>query len=233
MQTAGRRSGPQRRPAGLLHAGIGCPLPPPLSLGSAHEEERGESSRIIPPQLDRSGIATQARGAHMRLLQTAAWVPLRNSERPLPPGGKWLGPVDPNEPMMITIYVRPGVGTSAGAPGAMESGLHREHSHHRRHELGEEDGADPAELDSVREFASQAGLDVIELSPARCSVVVWGTAGAIAAAFRVELAHYDDAGKVRRGQIGPIYLPPTIAHIVEEISGLDDGFPDGIASIPS
>src|SRR5579864_3446921 len=196
MQTAGRRSGPPKASRGFAASRNWLFPAAPLSLGSAHEEERGESSRIIPPQLDRSAIVTQARGAHMRLLQTAAWVPLRNSERPLPPGGKWLGPVDPNEPMMITIYVRPGVGTSAGAPGAMESGLHREPSHYRRHELGKGDGADPAELNRVREFASQAGLDVIELSPARCSVVVWGTAGAIAVAFRVELAHYDYAGKV-------------------------------------
>lgn len=146
----------------------------------------------------------------MQLPQITAWVPLRNSERPIPPGGKWLDPVDPSEPIMITVHVRAGTGTAFGT------------------------GADPADLDRIQEFASQAGLDIIELSAARRSVVVWGTAAAIAGAFRVELAHYDYAGKVYRGQIGPVYLPPTIAHIVEEVSGLDDGLPDvTAAAIPA
>ena len=165
----------------------------------------------------------------MQLPQIAGSVPLRNSERPIPPGGKWLGPVDPSEPIMITIRVRPGAGAGSGARGAWESSPLREATHHGQ-ELGEGNAADPADLDRVQEFASQAGLDIIELSAARRSVVVWGTAAAIAGAFRVELAHYDYAGKVYRGQTGPVYLPPTIAHIVEEVSGLDGGLPEVIAA---
>jgi cell division septation protein DedD len=165
----------------------------------------------------------------MQLPQTAAWVPLRNSENRIPPGRKWLGPVDPSEPIMITIRVRPGVGTGSGSPDAMETGHLREPSHYGRQELGEGNGADPADLDRVQEFASQVGLDIIEVNPVHRSVVVWGTAAVISGAFRVELAHYDHAGKVRRGQIGPVYLPPTIAHIVVEVSGLDDGPPDVVA----
>ena len=131
---------------------------------------------------------------------------------------------------MITIHVRPGIRTGPGSPSAVESGRLREPSHHRRQELGEGDAADPADLDKIRGFASDAGLDVVELSPARRSVVVWGTAAAIAGAFRVELAHYEYAGKVFRGHMGPVCLPPTIAHIVEEISGLHDGLPDRVAA---
>ena len=167
----------------------------------------------------------------MQLPQTAAWVPLRNSERPIPPGGKWLGPVDPSEPIMVTIRVRPGVGTGSRSPGATDSGHLREPSGHRWQEPGEVGGADPGDLDRVQEFAGQAGFDIIELSLARRSLVVWGTAAAIAGAFRVELVHYDYAGNLRRGQIGPVYLPPTIAHIVQDVSGLDEGLPDAIATI--
>ena len=148
----------------------------------------------------------------MQLPQPVAWVPLRNSDRPIPPGAKWLGPVDPSEPIMIAIHIRPGVRPV-----------------NRRQELGEGNGADPADLDKVQEFASLAGLDVIEVSAPRRSAVVWGTAAAIAGAFRVELTHYDYAGTLCRAQIGPVYLPPTIAHIVEEVSGLESGFPDLVA----
>ncbi|HKX19882.1 MAG TPA: SPOR domain-containing protein [bacterium] len=82
-----------------------------------------------------------------------------------------------------------------------------------------------AELQRVAEFARQSGLDVIEISPARRSVAVWGTAALTAAAFRVKLGYYGYAGQVCRGHIGPVYLPPGIAHIVEAVAGLDNGAP--------
>lgn len=170
----------------------------------------------------------------MQLPQTTAWVPLRNSERPIPSGGKWLGPVDPNEALMIAIHLRPGIRAGRGSTSAADAGDLGNPSRHWRYEPGDGDGANPADLDRIRVFARDAGLDVIELSAARRSVVVWGTAAAIAGAFKVELAHYECAGRICRGQIGPVYLPPTVAHIVEDVSGLHDGPPDATAAaIPS
>jgi hypothetical protein len=140
----------------------------------------------------------------MPLPQSAAWVPLHNSERSIPPGAKWLGPLDPSEPLIITIRLRP--------------------------ETGKTQGAKPSDLARIQQFAREAGLDIIEMSPAHGSAVVWGTAAVIAGAFRVRIAYYEYAGKVRRGQIGPVYLPPTISHVVEEVSGIDDGFPTGTST---
>src|SRR5579859_6118397 len=95
---------------------------PPLSLFSAARRGEGGSRRelLYAVQTNPGATASTGRGARMQLPQTAAWVPLRNSENPIPPGRKWLGPVDPNEPIMITIRVRHGVGTGSGSPDAME-----------------------------------------------------------------------------------------------------------------
>jgi cell division septation protein DedD len=160
----------------------------------------------------------------MPLPQTTDWIPLRNSEHPIPPGSQWLGPVDPGEPIMITIRVRPGAGAALPAPDAASG---------EGQTSGDTDAADPRDLERIQEFAAEAGLDIIECSPARRSLVLWGTAFAISAAFRVGLAHYKHGGKVRRGQIGPVYLPPKIAHIVEDVTGLDDGLPNWRPSAPA
>jgi cell division septation protein DedD len=164
----------------------------------------------------------------MQLPQIADWVPLRNSGRPLPPGAKWFGPVDAAEPIMITIRVRPGIGADTPADGAPPDVLRA--TTPRYTQSVAKDGADQRDLDKVQQFASDAGLEIIEVSPARRSLVLWGAASAISTAFRVQLAHYRYRGAVRRGQQGPVYLPRTIAHIVEEVSGLDDGFPESTFS---
>ncbi|HLW47344.1 MAG TPA: SPOR domain-containing protein [bacterium] len=136
--------------------------------------------------------------------------------------------MDPSEPIMITMRVRRGVAPNAQYPDGLPAGVPRDPATLRKHGLVEREGADPTDLERIQEFASQMGLDIIELSPTRRSVVLWGTAAAIAGAFRVKLAHYNYAGKVGRAQIGAVYLPPAVAHIVEDVSGLDDGVPDAI-----
>src|SRR5262249_49971050 len=95
------------------------------------------------------------------------------------------------------------------------------------HRLGAEEcmsgfGADPADLERVARVLQQFDLEVVKTDPRTRSVEVRGTLAALGKAFQVELAYYDDEGKIRRGYEGPIHVPEEIADIVEYVFGLDN-----------
>jgi kumamolisin len=71
-------------------------------------------------------------------------------------------------------------------------------------------------------FARAHGLDVVETSIPRRSVVLAGTLAALSTAFGVTLQQYAHPGGTYRGRTGPIHVPPELAPIVQAVLGLDD-----------
>src|SRR5215469_1689583 len=151
---------------------------------------------------------------------SAGWIPLPDSGHKTPPGAKWLGPVDPTEPIEFVFHLRPRTNAEASEPDGFNRADDGDQDWERT--MGEIRGADPVDLDKIQEFARQIGFSVVDVNGPGRSVAICGTAADISSIFRVELAYYRFAGEVRRGQIGPIYLPRSIAHVVEEVSGLAD-----------
>lgn len=142
-------------------------------------------------------------------------VPLANG--PVPPrGSRWLGPVDPNEPIMLTIHIR------QQPNGALDESAARneEHAH-----TAETDG-----VERVVSFTRRAGLAVVDVNQRDGTVAVWSTAGTIGAAFGVGFGHYEYQGKVRRAATGQIHLPSDVADVVDEIGGLDESLPDWVSA---
>ncbi|HLW48906.1 MAG TPA: S53 family peptidase [bacterium] len=148
-------------------------------------------------------------------------VPLPHSDRQAPPGTR-VGPVDPNERVEITLRLRSR--SKTGLPSVQELGakLPRDRQYLKREQLSDLHGADPNDVDKIRAFARQYGLTVVDESPARRSIVLAGTAAAMANAFGVELARYEHAGRSFRGRTGQIFLPAELTGIVEGVFGLDD-----------
>ena len=92
-----------------------------------------------------------------------------------------------------------------------------------REELAKRQGASPEDLERIEDFAHEHGLDVVQTSVARRTVVLAGTIADMSAAFGVDLNLYEhpDLG-LFRGRTGPVYVPKELAGIVEAVLGLDD-----------
>lgn len=82
-------------------------------------------------------------------------------------------------------------------------------------------GADSADIQTVAEFASEAGLQVEETDIARRIVVLSGTVGNMNKAFGVQLQNCEEGGRTFRVREGEISVPDTIAGIVTGVFGLD------------
>jgi kumamolisin len=141
------------------------------------------------------------------------WLPVPGSERQPPPDGRPLGPVDPDEPVELTIVVR------RRRPPALDP--HRTEPLDRQ-EFAALAGADPRDLAAVAAFAHRFGLRIVGTDPARRTVTVAGTLGSAARAFAVELQRWERPTGDFRGRTGPVFVPGDVAELVDGVFGLDD-----------
>jgi kumamolisin len=117
----------------------------------------------------------------------------------------------------VTIIVRPRAGgehpsmESNGGPPRMT-----------RQEYEAQHGADPADMEKIEQFATEHGLEVVDTSVARRTVVLGGTIEAMTKAFQTELTLYEHPGGLYRGRTGPVQVPAEIESIVQAVLGLDD-----------
>ncbi len=151
-------------------------------------------------------------------------VPLSGSERQPLPGARATGPVDPNERFEISLLLRSqqpdaDLDKLAADIGAMEP---RAKHHMSRDDFARSAGAVEADIAAVEAFAHENGLDVVEVSAARRTVVLSGTAASFGQAFAVDLQHYEHPGGSYRGRTGPVHVPATLDGIVVGVFGLDD-----------
>jgi kumamolisin len=132
------------------------------------------------------------------------------------PGARAVGAVPGDERAEVTVLVRRKPGTEAlPSPGVVTERLSRE-------EFDARYGADPADIERVRELAAAHQLDVVEASTAKRSVVLSGTVDQLSDAFGVELRLYEGPDGSYRGRTGPVLVPPELAEVVVAVLGLDD-----------
>ena len=82
--------------------------------------------------------------------------------------------------------------------------------------------AEPADLEAVRSFAQENGLDVVNENAAARTVHLEGTVKQMDAAFGVEIrTRHDAEGREYLSYDGPISVPQTIGDKVEGVLGLD------------
>jgi kumamolisin len=153
----------------------------------------------------------------------SGYARLDKSERGLVPDSQLVGPADTNEVISVSVRVRrrpnaetlPDIGDLTSTPASSRRSISRE-------EFANLYGAGPDDLKKVTDFATAAGLNVVETNAARRTVVLSGTVGQMSAAFRVNLGHYQTADQEYRGREGFIYVPVELANIVEGVFGLDN-----------
>jgi kumamolisin len=148
---------------------------------------------------------------------------LAGSERKVRKGATRVGPADPSETLLISIYVRrrpgapalPAQSDFAATPPGQRKPLSRA-------DLATYQGASPEDLKVVTDFAAASGLKVVQTDPTRRLVQVSGTVAEFSRVFSVELAHYRSSTEGYRGREGPIHLPAAVADVVEGVFGLDN-----------
>ena len=132
---------------------------------------------------------------------------------------------DPHQKIIISIYVRRNP-NAAGRMQATMGNLSAELPGKRKYlsaaEFSQSYGADPADLQKIKEWAGTHGMEVLKESVSQRRVEVEGTIEDISKALGVEFNEYEHhtLGKYR-GRSGYIYVPDELHGIVEGIFGLD------------
>ena len=138
-------------------------------------------------------------------------VLLPGSERQ--PLGVRKGELPADDTIDISVILKPMRRAAVPvAPGA----------HISREEFAAQNGADPAVIEKLKQFAAANNLRVPEVSPERRTVKIEGTIKDLTQAFGVQLEQYHHEGKDYRGRTGGIHVPADVAGSIEAILGFDD-----------
>src|SRR5216110_3344300 len=137
---------------------------------------------------------------------------LTGSERQLPANARQVGPVDPQEHIEISVYLRDPAASQTPQPGQRLSRAEYRSAHQ----------AAPEDLAKVEAFAQQHQLTVVETDPVMRKVVLAGPAAAMMNAFATELHLYEHPEGEFRGRTGHLHVPDELEPIIAGVFGLDD-----------
>jgi kumamolisin len=138
-------------------------------------------------------------------------VTITGSEKPADARATLVAAVDPNEPIAVTVRLRP------------DQAIPDEYAGQSRAEFEQLHGARPADIAGVGAFARDYGLAVGRVNPAERTMTLRGTAAQMHAAFGADLARYRTADETYRGRVGGISVPQPLAEVITSVTGLDDG----------
>ncbi len=150
-------------------------------------------------------------------------VELRGSTRLPLPAGQDTGPADPNQKIEVSVFLRrgskpeefPAAAQRASGPPAQRKYLTRE-------EFARMHGASSDDIERVRAFAAQYGLQVVSENRGTRTVKLSGTVKAFNEAFGVELRHFQHHARTYRCRTGTLTIPSELDSVVEGVFGLDN-----------
>lgn len=145
---------------------------------------------------------------------------LPGTERTMPRDATLAGSIDANERTQVTVVVRPRTPPGPAAQ-ALAAQPMAQRNYLDRATFVAEHGASPEDLAAVEGFARQAGLDVVETSAGRRSVVVAGPLAKLVAAFGADVRMVSAGGDTFRTRVGTLSVPRTLAGVVVGVFGLD------------
>ena len=148
---------------------------------------------------------------------------LKGSERQTRSGAQRYRFADPDESILVSIYVRfpqcanplPDMDYYATTPTGRRKFLSRD-------DFAAQYGAAEEDLKVVTDFAQTFGLQVAKIESARRFVQVLGTVAQLSKAFAVQLELYRSSEEEYRGHEGYICLPVAVGNVVEGVFGLDN-----------
>ena len=151
--------------------------------------------------------------------ESGSLVQLAGSERAPLPGATEAGPLDTSQRAEVTVVLR----RRAELPEEIVVGP----TVLSGDELAGRYGADPADVDLVRQELSSRGLEVTAVYPVTRRVKVAGTLGDLSSAFGTTLRQVTSPDPVGQGQVthryrqGPLYVPAALGGVVTAVLGLD------------
>jgi kumamolisin len=147
-------------------------------------------------------------------------VTLPGSERKPLMGSRAVGPVDGNERIEVSVYLR--APNDADVAKDLQGYIMGQQEPLSREEYAARYSARADDLAKVAQFAHEHHLTVVESNAVRRVVVLSGTADAVSAAFGVQLQKYEYQGVTYRGRTGDILIPAELASIVTGVFGIDN-----------
>lgn len=145
---------------------------------------------------------------------SSTYVTLPESARSAPLGATPTDEVGPDETIEISIYLKPREAAAPATPGSdhkiLKAALAARRAEQHR-----------SDIDLIKQFATENGLTVAAIEPARRLVRLSGTAGRMMAAFRTRLQYYHDGTQRFRARTGALSLPEDVHGVVESVLGLD------------
>jgi kumamolisin len=148
-------------------------------------------------------------------------VAIPGSEREEPTDPR-IGDVDPTSEIEVTAYLRPSasldwVDEEAAKPPAERHTLSRE-------ELARQYGASQEDVDAVRAFAGEYGLEVRDAHLGRRSVVLRGTLDALTQAFGAEVlgSYRHSTAGTYSGRRGTLTIPAELDGVITGVFGIDN-----------
>jgi kumamolisin len=145
---------------------------------------------------------------------------LSGSEREPLPGASPVGPVDPNEHIEVTVYLRPPV--TSNLADTISEQAQKKRPPLSREEYNATQSAAPEDVAKVEQFAAAHNLTVVSTDAVRRRIVLGGSADAMSAAFATELQTYQHPGGSYRGRTGPLHIPEELEQIIVGVFGLDN-----------
>jgi len=146
------------------------------------------------------------------------YKPLPGSERKPLVEARHIGPVDPEESVEVSIYLKdpdpkPLVELMAQVKDPQDIPRLSREDYIKKHSAKEED------IESYKDFARDNSLSIVDVDRAARRIVLRGTAAATSHAFATELHEYEQQGKRFRGRTGLLHLPANLAEITESVLG--------------
>jgi kumamolisin len=149
-------------------------------------------------------------------------VELKGSARAPLPGGRRVGPANPNERIQVTVFLQRGAGRQFPDVNEMGSRPVRSRKYLSREEFAAAHGARSEDLAAIRRFAEQHGLEVLSESRPRRSVILGGTVKAFSDAFGADLGRWEHPSGTYRCRTGALTIPAELDGIILGVFGLDN-----------
>jgi kumamolisin len=159
------------------------------------------------------------------MANSSKMMPVSGSNRAPLPGAKLLRKTDPKKSITVSIYLRRNPSTAGEAASTIEKLSEqplKERHYLSKPQLAAMFGADPQEMQAVKDWAKSCKLKVVDADAAKRRVKVSGTVAAINKAFGLQLNDYHHPdGYEYRGREGHVHVPEKLYGVVESVLGLD------------
>ena len=132
-----------------------------------------------------------------------------------------LGPADPDDEAAVTLVLRPRPDRVTPEPSELGMLHPRLRAHLTREQLEDVRGAAPSDVDSLRDWTSAVGVQLLEVAPGRRTVEIRGRLEQLARLFQVEFRRGRGEDGEFRSIRGTAAVPSELSERVLAVLGLD------------